>query len=330
MAFDLYGKMAGMGKSRAIQGIQLALFRFALWFVPRLPRRAILILARLLGTAAYHGSGKLRRIGRANLDLAFGRTLEGAARERILKQSFRTFALVMLDQLWFHWHTAQRIEKYVRFEPIIAAIAFIKKAQICVTAHLGNWEVLGLAMAAKGSPLASVAMPITHPEIDVLYNRLREQNGQKVIPRQGAIKALLRVLAEEGKLGLLLDQNTPPAEGGIFVDFFGVPAPSSPAGASLALRTGAEIGFGFCLPQPDGTYYVETARIIRPSLRTGEDIKSATQRLTREILEVIEEAIRKNPGHWLWTYKRWKFLPPGRGRAGYPFYAREMKPDEQG
>ena len=54
----------------------------------------------------------------------------------------------------------------------------------------------------------------------------------------------------------MLDQNTSEREGGIVVDFLGLPMPVSSAPAALAYRTGTTIMLGFCLPEPGGRYLV--------------------------------------------------------------------------
>jgi lauroyl/myristoyl acyltransferase len=178
----------------------------------------------------------------------------------------------------------------------------------------------------RGFPLVSVASPLANQRVDDLFMEIRESTGQQVLPKHGVVKALLTTLRDGGNIGILLDQNTKPADGGIFVDFFNLPVPISAAGASLALRTNAEIVFGFCLPQPDGTYQVHIPFRMTPQVRDGEDMKAAIQRLTQEIAKVIESAIREYPEAWLWMYKRWKYVGPGRPRTEYPFYAKELTP----
>ena len=199
-----------------------------------------------------------------------------------------------------------------------------KRPRICVTAHMGNWELLGNAATLRGFPLISVASPLANQKVEDLFSGIRETTGQQVLPKHGVVKALLTRLRDGANIGILLDQNTKPAEGGIFVDFFSLPVPVSAAGASLALRTNAELVFGFCLPQPGGTYHVHIPSRLMPQLRDGEDMKAAIQRLTQEIAKVIEAEIRERPGAWLWMYKRWKYVGPGRQRAQYPFYAKEL------
>ncbi len=304
---------------------EVLLTRFALWFVPRLPRRAVLLLARMAGTMAYVFSIRLRNVARANLDIAFGDTRSQAEKRRILRACSQTFALVMLDIFWFAKDTHRRIREQVTFDPAMAEL-FQKKAHLCVTAHLGNWELLGHAVSVSGYPLSSVAAPLINPPVDEYLARMRRVSGQIIIQREGAIRAMVRTLKQDGKVGLLLDQNTAPAEGGIFVDFFGLPAPISDAASSLALKTGAEILFGFCIPRRDGTYYVHTAPKLVPAEIPGEDKESRVRALTEAIAQTIEQAIRAHPEAWLWMYKRWKHIPPGRDAEGYPFYAKRTQP----
>jgi len=40
----------------------------------------------------------------------------------------------------------------------------------------------------------------------------------------------------------------------------------------------------------------------------------------------MERDILEHPNYWLWTYKRWKYVAPGREKSDYPFYAKEMLP----
>jgi len=304
---------------------EVFLTRLGLVLIPYLPRSWILALATALGHAAYACSSHLRKVGRVNLDLAFGQSLSRKDKRRILKTSFRTFALVMLDIFWFTHKTRERLAKYVSVDPAMEGLVR-KRPRICVTAHLGNWELLGQACMAHGVNLISVAAPLANPVVDAIFIRFRKLMGQQVLPREGALRGVLNALRSGDNVGMLLDQNTKPSEGGVFVQFFGMPVPISAAGASLALRTNAEIVFGFCVPRPDGGYHVRVPARFTPALRAGEDPKSAVARITQDIAAVIETEIRNNPGFWLWTYKRWKYVGPGRDRSEYPFYAKILNP----
>lgn len=293
--------------------------RAALALIPRLPRAAVLVLARGLGWAGYLAAGRLRRVGLANLEQALGAGLTPARRRRILRASCRNFALVALDVIWFSRDSARRLARNVVWEGDLAA-SFGDRACVCVTGHLGNWELLGQFVAWGGYPLSSVATPLKNPAVDRLFTRLREAGGQVIIPRAGAVRALLNILRRRGRVGLLLDQNTLVSEGGLFVDFFGLPATVSPAGAALACRTGARIVFGFCLPRADGRYDLVVPPPLEPSpdRASGE---SQVRELTQRIVRCYEEQIRRHPECWLWMYKRWKHIRPGDDPRRYLFYS---------
>jgi KDO2-lipid IV(A) lauroyltransferase len=183
---------------------------------------------------------------------------------------------------------------------------------------------MGMAFSALGHPLISVAAPIENPRIDELFNRLRSLTGQQVVSKHGAMRRLLRTLHDGGKIALLLDQNTKPADGGRFVPFFGLPVLVSNAAAALWRRTGAEVYVVMSMPGENGHYLSPSLQHIAPPQE--DDPQQAELEMTRRITAAIELAIRREPAHWLWMYKRWKYVAPGLPREQYPYYAKAVKP----
>ena len=291
-----------------------------------LPRPLVLALARGLGTLAWLIDGRLRRVGRANLDLVFGDTLPAARKSEILRRSFQTFALTLLDLFWFSHRNEERIRRFVRFDQ--PPESTVRGGGIGVTAHYGNWELLGQAITRAGTTCHSVANPLKNPRVDDILCRYRRDCGQVIIPRQGAVRALLRHLRAGHLIALVMDQNTKLEEGGVFIDFFGVPATISTTPALLAHRTGCRVLFLFCVPRPDGTYLVTGYREAPPA-EAGESDEAATARLMATLMRITEEQIRSAPEHWLWMYKRWKHIRPGDDPARYPFYSRPPRSASQ-
>ena len=293
--------------------------------LPLLPRGGVVHLARVLGRAAYYFSAHLRKTGQSNLDIAFGNTKSPTEKRAILISSFQTFALVLLDLFWFSRNITERIRRYVRFPTEFSSLLKGRGA-LCITAHLGNWELLGKSTFLDGLILHSVAAPLKNTAVDQLFSELRTQTGQVIIPKKGAVRSLLRILNNNGVVALLLDQNTKPSDGGIYLPFFGLPVPVSTAPASLAIHTQADCLFGTCLPDAQGVYHIEafrmeeTADVLQSALPKQHKITA----LTELILKATEEQVRRNPEYWIWSYKRWKYVAPGYSRPDYPFYAKEM------
>ena len=297
--------------------LELRLFELALAVVPRLPRRVVLFLARWSGRAAWYLAHRDRRIALANLRLAFGDSLTDRQRVRLVRQCFQRVALTALDLLWFSRDTRRRLAQYVTLDESLAKWIRQGGPYVAVTAHFGNWEMLGPFAAMQGLPLTSVAKPLRNIEIDERVTAFRTAMGQVIVPREGALRALLRVLKSKGVVALALDQDTRPADGGTFVPFFGVPVPVSNAAAMLALRLGVPVLPGFCRAEPGGYYRGYAREALMPADFAGDTEEALTARITAE----IEAEIRATPDQWLWSYKRWKRRQPGFDPARYPYYA---------
>ncbi len=300
---------------------EVLLVRLGLVTIPFFPRRLVLMLSRLAGGAGYVLARKSRRIALANLDLAFKDSLTPPEKRRIARQAFSTMARTVLDMLWFSRHTAARLNRYLTLDP--ESRQRIDTAPVIgVTAHFGNWELLGRGLVAYGYPHAAVAAPLINPGVERLFNQSRMMSGMDIIPQAGAVRGLLKALKRKKHIALVLDQNIKPVDGGIFVNFFGLPIPMSSAPALLSARTGAPIIALFCLARDDGTYYVYVLPPLQPELFSSAD---ATRTVTQVIADLFQQEIRKHPGQWLWMYKRWKHIPPGVSPAAYPFYAKPIR-----
>ena len=296
--------------------IEVFFFACAVQVVPRFSRAMVLRLARWAGWLAFIFARKDSGIARANLDLAFGAALSAREKRAIVREVFSTFVLTGLDYFWFSVDRKARLGKWVVVED--SARQWLRKgAMVAVTAHFGNWEILGLITVQSGSQIVSVAKPVKNPLIDAEINRVRTLSGQSIVPREGAIRALVRVLKQEGTVALLLDQDTLPSDGGVFVPFFGVPVPVATAAAGLALKLKVPILMAFCTCDNQGFYHCYVNDVFLPAQVEGQ----SPEALTVSITGCLEREIRRHPGYWLWSYKRWKRRLPGVDPSRYPFYA---------
>lgn len=280
--------------------------------IPLLPRCAILALARWSGTLTYRFSGKLRRIAHANLDIAFADSMSAQKKVTVARESFVTGARVFLDLLWFSRWTRRRLARWTQlgdefFQHVV------NEQQVLVSAHFGNWEIMCLLLPLYGRG-AVVVKDIKNAAANRVINRIRACTGLTTIPVRGALRPLLKEIRAGGSPALLLDQDVHPQDGGFFLDFFGLPASVSGAGALLSQRGGVVVRPFFCRMKPDGHYTC----YFKPGLHPADD--ESVEDYTGRIMAVLEDEIRAYPECWLWMYKRWKRRPAERSRADYPFY----------
>ncbi|MBT8042849.1 MAG: hypothetical protein KJN98_06735 [Pontiella sp.] len=300
--------------------VETFFFRLTGVVIPLLPRTVITAMAHLTGTLAFHIGRRERTIGLANLDAVFGDTKTRAEKRAILKKTMRGFILTMSDIFWFSRHTEKRVRKYQRFVPDSGPY-FEDKAHIIITAHAGNWELIGLESGLRGLDVASVAATTKNESVDKLLIALRERTGQTIIPREGALRSLINRIRANGKAAFVLDQNTSEDEGGIWVDFLGMPTPVSSAPAHLAYRTGTDIIFAFSQPISGGKYEAHTGQVITPPpYDKTQDQDRIVRELTQQIMDIVSRQIRSHPESWLWSYKHWRRVKPGTDPALYPVY----------
>ncbi|MFA5043195.1 MAG: lysophospholipid acyltransferase family protein [Kiritimatiellia bacterium] len=309
---------------KVLFALETMLTRLGLAVLPALPRWAVLVCARAAGAVVYWTAPQQRRITLSNLDIAFGGRLSLQAKRRIAHGAFYTMALVMLDLFWFSRRMEQRVRRYVTLDPALRTHLYTQP-MIGVTAHFGNWELLSKALSVYGYAHVAVAAPLANPAVDAIIGAGRSTPGVEIVTRQGAIRGLLRALRQKRHVALLLDQNTKPEEGGLFVGFFGLSIPMSTAAAVLSERTGAPVLPIFCRAGANGAYTVYSL----PSLQRAELAQvgpNIIHTITQTIAALFEQEIRAHPDQWLWMYKRWKYIDPDWPASAYPFYAKPLRP----
>lgn len=300
------------------------------WGIPRCSRRLVQRAGHAIGWLGYYLLGNQRRIALANLDVAFGDAKTPAEKRRIARASFENFTVTMLGQFWTPRIRLETLMEIAEIDP--ANLEFIRQIQargkgiIFITLHYGDWELLGLATAWYGIPMTVVSRTMRNPALETVFRRLRAQSGNQIISSHRAAAALLKTLKHGGSVALLIDQQVPPSLGGIWVNFFGLPALTTSAVARLALRSGAAIVGCAAHPLANGRRRLVYDEIRYESTDNAEaDIHTISQRC----LDYCEQVVRERPEHWLWSYKRWKHRPVGvTGR--YPFYTRPLGLQERG
>lgn len=317
------GSMSRVTKIRRAlrRPLETVAFRLGTFIIPLIPRFLILFISNVAGNVTYSFCKRERTVGRANLDMVFGETKTSAEKKRILIRSLSSFTNTMLDIFWFSINTKKRSKKYQRFIPETGPY-FEKRAQIIITAHAGNWELIGLESGLRGLDVGSVAAITKNSTIDKQLSSLRQRTGQTIIAREGAMRTLISRFRKNGKAAFVLDQNTSEEQGGIWMNFLGMPTPVSSAPAHLAYRTGTEIIFAFSHPIGGGKYEAHTGQVIQPPpYDKQQDQEAIVKALTQQIMDVISEQIRSHPESWLWSYKHWRTVAPGDDPANYPAYA---------
>jgi Kdo2-lipid IVA lauroyltransferase/acyltransferase len=275
-----------------------------------MPRPVARFVGASFARAAYGIRTPLRRAAMQNLKLAFP-DWSDTKRRKMVRGMIRQIGWMAGEFSQFPNYTRGNIEKIVAvdgFENFDAARRR-GKGVLFLTGHMSAWELAPFAHALYGYPLHFLVRPIANRRVDALINRYRCLSGNKPIEKNRSARAILKVLAGGGTVGILSDQNTA-LEEGVFVDFFGIPASTTSGLARIALRTDAAVVPGFLSWDSVRRKYRLGFEPAVELARTGDeeaDVVESTARFTR----VIEVWVRAHPDQWLWVHKRWKTRPPG-------------------
>jgi KDO2-lipid IV(A) lauroyltransferase len=291
-------------RKRITRGSLIGLTRLLKLFSRIVPYRAGVCAGGALGFIAYYLLPRERKRTISHLTLAFA-DRGGPWIRRTARSCFVHLGKALLEVMLM---TPGRMARIVdlRGEENLRKALDRGKGVIYVTGHIGNWELMGHAVAAI-HPLSVIAAPIEPEQVNDMIVGLRAGMGVRTVLRNrpGATKELIRIIRENRILGILIDQDTDVESA--FVDFMGKPAWTPTAAASMAIKFGAPVVFGFIRRGKDNrhTITIEGPLELMLSGDTEKDTIAATAMLTKK----IEDCIRKNPEQWVWMHRRWRRQP---------------------
>jgi KDO2-lipid IV(A) lauroyltransferase len=251
--------------------------------------------------------GERARFALANLRVAFPDAADSELRA-IGRESFAHVAWNALDLLRAEPWSAPELRARVDFcglEQLDRALAEGKGAFL-LSAHLGNFELAGRALAARGYAVHGVWRFMRNPWVRRHVLAERARFGLVSVDHRRALTPILRALRARGVVVIVNDQYSRRTQG-IFVPFFGLRASTSAGIATLALRTGAPVLPAFALR--DGADH-HTVSIEPPLDRpAAEDRDAAIAELTARGNAAMEAAIRKHPEQYMWAHRRFRHSP---------------------
>jgi lauroyl/myristoyl acyltransferase len=162
--------------------------------------------------------------------------------------------------------------------------------------------------------ILTVARPLDNPLVDGWVTSVRHAVGHFSVPKDGALRGLLRTVRSGKCIGMLADQNG--GRHGRLSTFFGRPCSTQAGGIVLARRLGIPFTIGSLERRAPGFHRL----VLGPPVyvRDGEDgEREAVDAMNRG----IEEFVRRRPADWMWLHRRWRI----KADWGFPVEPTEGK-----
>ena len=263
------------------------------------------MLAKFLAFAFMKLKKKRFNIVMTNLNLAFGETKTKEEKLEIAKKCYYNFAKYLGINFILNQNTTkQKILEQVVFKNEHFLLDAIKSGRpiIVTTAHFGQWEIFGLAVAAHFGPSSVLGRKLDSSVMDKILRANRAQFDVELIDKDGGAKDILKALKARRIVGILVDQNTAPKDG-IKVQFFGKDVLHTPAASVLAQKTNALIINAFIYQKGENLNEICFEQPIDISTFDKED---AVQKATQMQCSACEEMVRAKPEEYFWFHQRFK------------------------
>ena len=180
-----------------------------------------------------------------------------------------------------------------------------RRGLIFVTGHLGNWELGGAYIAARGVPIDVITRRMSNPLFDRYLTETRSRIGMNVVHDADAVRQTPRALRENRAVAFLADQGVL-GLASTFVPFFGRPAKTPRGPAVFALRLRVPIVFGAAVRQPSGKYRL----VFEPvEVEHTDDREKDIDRIVANYTATLERWVRRYPEQYFWHHRRWKRQP---------------------
>ncbi|GJG88022.1 hypothetical protein tb265_32030 [Gemmatimonadetes bacterium T265] len=288
--------------------------RTALAGLGALPWARATAVGAALGRAGYRPLGIRRDVVESQLAAAFPEWPAGRVRE-VAAASYASLGRTTIEAaLLPALGTGGVLALFAEVDgwDVLEAARAEGRGVILVTGHLGNWEVGGSYVAARGVPIDGIARQQENPLFDRFLTGTRERLGMRVVWDGEAVRRTPRALHAGRVVAFLVDQGTL-GLASTWVPFFGRPAKTPRGPAVFALRLGAPLVFAAAVRRADGRFRLGFERV--PVVPTG-DRERDVDAIVAAYTATLERWVRRTPEQYFWQHRRWRHQPAPGDRVG--------------
>lgn len=275
-------------------------------FINLLPEGFALWCGKQLGSLFFHLDWERRKVALENLRIAFAGEKSERELRAIARGTFQNLGMMAVEFFRIPKMDVETFKKRVKIEKLEQALNLLTKGKgmLLLLSHFGNWEMMGIMSKLIGDSIMVIAKPMKkNKRIDQFITKIRNAAGLEVVSSIKASRTVIKALSQNRVVGILIDQRAKRSEG-VWADFFGKKAPTTPGLAVLAMKTGAPVVPVFMVRNGFGKHRL----IIQEPLdlvHTG-DIKKDVEANTQLFNHTLESMIRQYPDQWFWVHRRWE------------------------
>ncbi len=281
--------------------ISSVITRFFIYLFALVPFWLLYIFADIFYLVTYKLVGYRVDVTRENLKRCFPEKSSGELK-KIERQSFKNLSQITVESLKAFTMSKEAIfrrHKVINNEDIDHLYEKYG-GLIAMPAHYNNWEWGAMSCQQLKWEGEVLYKPLSNPYLDKFIKKNRSRFGSNLISIYDTAKTFIRTKDQKKVFILASDQSPSNRKKSIWVDFFNT---------ETAFLHGAEV---YARKYNYPVVYVDVQRVKRGwyelelTTLTEDPDSLPPGGVTKLYAEKLEKVIRKEPGNWLWSHKRWK------------------------
>jgi len=264
--------------------------------------RVQLRIFKAAGRLLHRFDTKRRLTARRNIQLCFPE-LSAEQRDALVLAHYEAIGASMMEHGLARWSSYEEIAAMSRIEGAENLTEPLKQGEhvILLTGHFTPLELSGRVMQGICPHIDAVFRLHPNELLTEILRTTRERVAKNTI-ESGDVRGMIRSLKSGMALWFAPDQ-TVYSKQSVLLTLFGVPALTNTATSKLAKLGNAIAIPWFLCRLPEGGYVMRILPRMEnfPSDDPVED--------TKQYVAILEEAIRRYPEQYIWTYRRFKGRP---------------------
>ena len=221
-------------------------------------------------------------------------------RRAVVRAAWRNFTHALVETFSTLYMTRDELRSRIEIkgEDRLRAALARGKGVLALSAHFGNFTIIGPRLLAEGYDFSAVVKLPREARFAALQNEYCARAGVNIIPTRPGRESTVRIIRalRRNEIVLLIPDEFKTA--GVPVKFLGRPAPAPKGPITIAERTGAAVLPVFMVRDPDNRLTLH----VQPELRFVQTEDREADLRTNAALFVgeIEKMVRRHPEQWSW------------------------------
>ena len=222
-------------------------------------------------------------------------------KEKVTNKMWSNYGKTFIEYIYLNHFKKNSDHIEIMNKEIIEDLVKNNKKAIFISGHFANYELMSMELTKLNLKLATIYRPLNNIFLNPFMVYLRKKFVCKNQIKKGinGVKQSLKYMEKNYSIALMVDQRL---SEGVRVPFFNELASTTSLPAQLAIKFKCDI-IPIYISRKDGDRFkMEIMKPIKISLNK----KIEKDELTKQINELLEKLIVRDPSQWILTHNRWK------------------------